>query len=81
MLQDIDDAVSNCSPRDHGYSKDRCDTRVLQRYVFDTYGKRYSCEWIRQILHKLGYSHKRSTKRPSRANTEAQEFFGKGLLR
>ncbi len=80
MLQDVDDAVRNRSPRDHGYSKNRWDTRVLQRYIFDTYGKKYSYEWIRQILHKLGYSHKRSTKRPSRANKEAPESFKKGLL-
>ena len=75
MLLDIDDALRNRSPRDHGYSKSRWDTRVLQRYIYDTYGKKYSCEWIWQILHKLGYSHKRSTRRPSRANKKAQKSF------
>lgn len=80
MLQDIDDAVRNRSPRDHGYSKNRWDTRVLQRYILDTYGKKYSCEWIRQILHKLGHSHKRSAKRSTRANKEAQQAFKKGWL-
>ncbi len=81
MLQDVDDAVGNRSPRDHGYNKNRWDTRALQRYIFDTCRKNYSYEWIRRILHKLGYSHKRSTKHPSRANKEAQESLKKGLLR
>ncbi len=27
---------------------------TLQRYILDTYGRKYSCEWIRQILPKLG---------------------------
>lgn len=28
---------------------------MLQRYILDTYGKKYSWEWIRQILPKLGH--------------------------
>lgn len=28
---------------------------TLQRYILDTYGNKHSCEWIRQILHKLGH--------------------------
>lgn len=53
MLQDNDDAVRNRSPKDHGYSKNRWYARVLQRYILDNYGKKYSCERIRQILHVL----------------------------
>lgn len=78
MLQDIDDAVRNRSPKDHGYDKNRWDTRVLRRYILDTYGKKYSYEWIRQILHRVGYSHKGSAKRSTRANKEAQEAFKRG---
>lgn len=80
MLQDIDDAVRNRRPMDHGYSKNRWDTRVLQRYILDTYGRKYSYECIRRVLHKLGHSYKRTSKRPTRANREAQEAFKKGLL-
>lgn len=79
MPQDIDDAVRNRSPRDHGYSKNRWGTRVLQSYILDTNGKKYSYGWILEILHK--HSRKRSTKRSARANKEAQEPFKKGLLR
>lgn len=78
MLKDIDDAIRNRKPSDHGYhSKNRWDTRVLQRYILDTYGKKYSTEWIRQILHRLGFTFKRGTKRPTKANKEAQEGFKK----
>jgi transposase len=80
MLADIDDAVRNRNPQDHGYYKNRWDTRVLQRYILDTYGRKYSYERIRQILHELGHFHMRSAKRPTRANKEAQESFKKGWL-
>ena len=66
---------------DHrGGSQSSFTEEVLQRYILDTYDNKYSCEWIRQILHKLGHSHKRSAKRSTRANKEAQEAFKKGLL-
>jgi transposase len=80
MLADVDDAVRNRCPKDHGYYKNRWDTRVLQRYILDTYGREYSYERIRQILHKLGHSHKRSTKRPTRPDKQAQDAFKKGWL-
>lgn len=79
MLRDIDDTVKNRRPMDHGYHKNRWDTRVLQRYIHDTYGRKYSYECIRQVLHKLGFSFKRTTRRPTRANKEAQEAFKRGL--
>ena len=80
MLKDIDDAVRNRHPRDHGYSKNRWDTRVFQQYILDTYGRKYSYERIRQVLHELGHSFKRTSRRPTRANKEAQEAFKKGPL-
>lgn len=48
--------------------------------ILDTYDKKYACAWIRHILHTLGHYHKRSTKRPTRANMEVQQAFKKGLL-
>lgn len=79
MPKDIDDAVRNRRPIDHGYDRNRWDTRVLLRYVHSTYRREYSCERIRQMLHELGFSFKRNTKRPTRANKQAREGFKKGL--
>lgn len=71
MLRDIDDAVSNRCPLGHGCGRYRWDTRVLQRYIRDTYDREYSCERIQQVLDDLRYSFKRSAKRPTRAHKEA----------
>jgi transposase len=77
--RDIDDAVRNRRAMEHGYDGNRWDTRVLQRYVHDIYGRRYSCQRIRQVPHELGFSFKRSTERPARANKQAQEAFKESL--
>lgn len=78
MPKDIDDAVRNRHPMDHGYDRNRWDTRVLQRYVHSIYRREYSCERIRQMLHELEFSFKRSTKRPAWASKQAQEALAKG---
>ena len=82
MLADIDDVVRNKSPRDFGYcNKNHWHTRVLQTYIYEKYGIKYSTEWIRLTLRRLGHSYKRTTKRSTKANREAQASFKKGSHR
>lgn len=47
---------------------------MLQRYLIDAYGRKYSAEWIRQILHWLGCSFERGTKRPTKATKRLRKL-------
>lgn len=77
MVEDIRNIVTTRSPEDLGFECSKWNCGLLARYIEETYGKKYSDEWIRLLLKNLGFSHKRGVFRPSLADAELQESFKK----
>jgi transposase len=77
MVNDIRDIVTNKTPSDFGYECSKWSCGLLSRYIEETYGKKYSDEWVRLLLKNLGFTHKRGVFRPSLADVELQESFKK----
>jgi transposase len=77
MVEDIRDIVTNKTPADFGYECSKWSCGILSRYVEETYGKKYSDEWVRLLLKNLGFTHKRGVFRPSLADVNLQESFKK----
>lgn len=77
MLQDLKDTVLNKDPRAFGFVSATWNTHMLKQYIAKKYGKEYSSEWIRQMLIKFGFSYKRGSYQPTKADPEIQEMFKK----
>ena len=59
MLEDLRDTVLNKLSRDFGYLSATWDIHMLSEYGYNTFGKEYSSEWIRQMQIKIEFSYKR----------------------
>lgn len=79
IVEDIRDVVTNKSPHDFDYEQNRWNSKVLSRYIEETYGKKYCKAWITKLLKSLGFSYKRGVYKPSLANPELQESFKKNV--
>jgi transposase len=77
ITENIRDAVTNKSPHDFGYEQNRWNSKVLSRYIEETYGNKYCTAWITKMLKNLGFSYKRGVYKPTLANPELQESFKK----
>lgn len=77
MVDHIRDLVANKTPSEFGYHCSKWSCALLARYIEETYGKKYSDEWVRLLLKNLGFTHKRGVFKPSLANAALQESFKK----
>jgi len=79
MKEDLKRVVLNADPRAYGFEATNWNTHMLSKYIKDKYKKEYTAEWIRVILHQLGFSYKRGVYKPSKANPWEQEKFKKNV--
>ena len=77
MVEDLRHTVLNKNPRDFGFLSSTWDTHMLAQYIDTTFGAKYSSEWIRQMLIKLGFSYKRGQYMPTKGDPVLQEGFKK----
>ncbi|MCG8499997.1 MAG: winged helix-turn-helix domain-containing protein [Firmicutes bacterium] len=77
IVEDIRDVITTKKPSDFDYECNKWSCALLTRYIEENYGKKYSDEWVRLLLKKLGFTYKRGVFKPSLANPELQESFKK----
>lgn len=77
MLNDLKDTVIHKCPVEEGFSSYTWTCSMLADYIDKKYNQKYSDEWIRQILNKNKFSHKRGQYKPSLASEVEQMSFKK----
>jgi len=77
IVDNIKDIVTTKKPSDFNYQQSTWTCALIAQYVEDNYGKKFSREWIRKLLKKLGFSYKRGLFKPTKADPEMQKQFKK----
>jgi len=77
IMDDIRDIITNKSPRDFGFEHNSWNSKLLSRYIEETYGRKYSKSWICFLLKTLGFSYKRGIFKSTLGDANLQESFKK----
>jgi transposase len=68
-------SMLECSPKDHGYNAYLWTTALMARLVQEKFGVKLNHDYIGEMLHKLGWSCQKPTKRARERDEQAIEHW------
>jgi transposase len=77
MFKTIKHAIDHENPLDYGFESETWTISMLIDIIESKFKKRYSYEWIRQVVKNNNYTYKRGQYKPTNANEEEQKLFKK----
>lgn len=77
MLQTLKNLIENENPENYGFQSSTWTIAMFVDIIYEKFGIKYSCEWIRQVIKNNNYTYKRGQYMPSLGDVEKQMTFKK----